>query len=88
MVLYQIWLARNDVHDSGCIENPETIAKHVVHLIEEWHSIQAPKPMKPPAPRERWLPSLDGWVKVNSDGAMAKTMDKGGRGVVIRDHDG
>lgn len=27
-------------------------------------------------------------MKVNSDGAMAKMMDKCGEGVVLRDHDG
>jgi ribonuclease HI len=88
MVIYQMWLARNDARDSGLIENPESIALRAIKLMEEWHGLNDTKPTKVQAPKERWIPPAEGWVKVNSDGAMAKSVLNAGGGVVIRDHDG
>jgi ribonuclease HI len=88
MVLYQMWLARNDARESRLIENPESIAQRAIQLMEEWHGLSEAKPAKIQAPKERWLQPVEGWVKVNSDGAMAKSVLNGGGGVVIRDHDG
>jgi ribonuclease HI len=87
MVLYQMWLARNDAWESRLIENPESIAQRAIQLVEEWHGLSEAKLTKV-APKERWLPPAEGWVKVNSYGAMAKSTPNGGGGVVIRDHDG
>jgi ribonuclease HI len=88
MTLYQSWLARNAARESQKIEDPVAIADRAIHLTEKWLSLQEPKPCKPVVPPERWLPPARDWVKVNSDGAKAKSSEKGGGGVVIRDHDG
>jgi hypothetical protein len=88
MVIYQMWLARNDARESKIIENPESIALRSIKLMEEWHGLNDTKPTKVQALKERWSPPAEGWVKVNSDGAMAKSAMNGGGGVVICDHDG
>jgi hypothetical protein len=88
MVLYQTWMARNEARDGKKIEDPEIIARRAVHLLEEWHNVQTPKAVKPPVAKECWLPPSEGWTKVNTDGAWSKSTEKGGGGVVVRDHDG
>jgi hypothetical protein len=40
MVLYQMWLARNAARDNAHIEDPETITRRAIHLVEEWHQVQ------------------------------------------------
>jgi hypothetical protein len=87
MVIYQAWLARNAARES-MIEDPASIARHAVCLLEEWRNVQEPKPAKSPTPHEHWLAPEAGWTKINTDGAMLKNSDKGGGGVVARDHDG
>ena len=37
---------------------------------------------------ERWKPPENGWLKLNSDGVLAKSLDRGGGGVFLRDHVG
>ena len=37
---------------------------------------------------ERWRAPEQGWLKVNADGAPSKHADRGGGGVVLRDHSG
>jgi hypothetical protein len=35
MVIYQMWLARNDARESRVIENPDSsIARRSIHLVE------------------------------------------------------
>jgi hypothetical protein len=87
MVIYQTWLARNAARES-MIEDPVCIARRAVCLLEEWRHVQEPKPARSPTPREHWLAPEAGWTKINMDGAMLKNSDKGGGGVVARDHDG
>ena len=41
-----------------------------------------------PQLKQKWRPPDTGWLKVNSDGAVAKVRNSGGAGAVIRDHDG
>jgi ribonuclease HI len=54
----------------------------------KWLNVQEPKQGKQPVPMVRWSRPPEGWLKVNSDGAMVKSADKGGGGVVICNHDG
>jgi hypothetical protein len=88
MILYHAWLARNEARDGKRIDDPEIIVKRAIYLLEEWHNVQVPKPIKVTVPKERWFPPESGWIKVNSDGAWNKASEKGGGGVVVRDHDG
>jgi ribonuclease HI len=88
MIMYHIWLARNDARETQRMEDPVCVANRAIHLAEEWRNAQDLAKPKPPQPREHWLPPAMGWTKINADGATAKHSDKGGGGVVIRDHDG
>ncbi|XP_043700333.1 uncharacterized protein LOC122651063 [Telopea speciosissima] len=36
--------------------------------------------------QQHWIPPEEGWVKVNSDASQGATMEKGGLGLIIRDH--
>jgi ribonuclease HI len=38
--------------------------------------------------KQKWVPSIEGWVKVNSDGAVDSNKGVAGAGMVIRDHIG
>jgi hypothetical protein len=88
MILYHAWLSRNQARDGKRIDDPEIIVKRAIYLLEEWHNVQVPKPIKVMVPKERWFPPESGWIKVNSDGAWNKASEKGSGGVVVRDHDG
>jgi hypothetical protein len=39
MALYQICLARNDARENKAIENPESVARRAVSLVEEWQGV-------------------------------------------------
>jgi ribonuclease HI len=88
MILYHSWLARNDARDGKKIEEPESIVKRATCLLEEWHNVQVQKPIKVAVTKERWSSPETGWIKVNTDGTWHKASEKGGGGVVVRDHDG
>jgi hypothetical protein len=85
VVLYQIWLSRNDAMDSKQIDEPYNIANR---LLEEWCNIQDQPAPKPEEPKECWSPLAINWYKLNVDATLAKSSRKGGGGVVIHDHDG
>ncbi|XP_073351915.1 uncharacterized protein [Aegilops tauschii subsp. strangulata] len=87
--LYGIWCARNDARDGKRIQDARELAEKVHCYIQEWHLVHYKEPpIKEPRKPERWLPPEPGWTKANADGAAARTEDKGGGGVVLRDHQG
>jgi ribonuclease HI len=88
MVLYQLWLARNDAREETRIIDPRQIAQRSIYLVEEWRASR--EQLKPVAPRavEHWLPPDGGWHKVNADGAYSAESHTGGCGVVLRNHHG
>jgi ribonuclease HI len=88
MVLYQMWLARNDARDEEKIEDPEDIARKSLALVEEWSAIKAGTRQVVQRGREHWLPPEEGWYKINADGAFMSSAGNGGCGAVIRDHMG
>jgi ribonuclease HI len=88
MILYQLWLARNDAREEEQVASPDEILQKSIFLLEEWQGLR-------PAPRassaqvvEHWLPPEVGWTKLNADGAFLAKDGSGGCGVVMRDHDG
>ena len=46
------------------------------------------KTIKTPQLVKHWKQPDQGWIKVNADGAVSKVQDKGGGGVILRDHEG
>uniref|UniRef100_A0A8I6WJS1 RNase H type-1 domain-containing protein n=1 Tax=Hordeum vulgare subsp. vulgare TaxID=112509 RepID=A0A8I6WJS1_HORVV len=55
----------------------------------EWSTIHTHQPRNTtPTLVARWNPPEQGWLKANSDGALAKAHNRGGGGVVLRDHEG
>jgi ribonuclease HI len=88
MVLYQMWLARNDARDEARIEDPEAIARRSLALVNEWLAINLGTSQAIPRVQEHWLPPEDGWHKANADGAFVSSQGVGGCGMVIRDNEG
>lgn len=87
--LYEMWLARNNARDSHKLEEPLLIRDKVIHLTAEWRSIQdARSRIAGPRPLSKWTPLEEGWVKANADNAVAKPLEFGGGGAVLRDHHG
>jgi hypothetical protein len=86
MVLYQTWLARNEARDEARIEDPGSIARRSLALVDEWLAIKSGPRHEVQRPKEHWLPPDDGWHKVNVDGAFSSSLGNGGCGSVIRDH--
>jgi hypothetical protein len=87
MMVYNLWLARNDARESRKIEDPKSIVQKSVAGVEKWMNIHCTA--KPKAKVvEHWLPPPIGWSKVNVDSAFRHSENWGGGGVVIRDHNG
>jgi hypothetical protein len=40
MILYQMWLARNDAREQVSIDDPGMIARRILNLVEEWHGLK------------------------------------------------
>jgi ribonuclease HI len=88
MVLYQMWLARNNARHEARIEDPEAIARRSLALVDEWLAINLGTSHAMPRVQEHWLPPEDGWHKANVDGAFVSSQGVGGCGMVIRDDNG
>lgn len=86
---YGLWLARNEARDGQRISPPHEIIEKVAAHMKEWKEahISNPRPAMPQL-KQKWRPPDTGWLKVNSDGAVAKVRNSGGAGAVIRDHEG
>lgn len=87
--VYGLWLARNETRDGRRIAEPHEIMQKVVSYVEEWKEVHS-KEVKPvtPQPRQPWEAPEVGWIKANADGAVSKHREKGGAGVILRDHVG
>jgi hypothetical protein len=86
MLIYQLWLARNEAGEETQIEEPHTITKRTMHLTEEWMAINTCSLASMGREREHWHPPDPGWVKANANGAFSSTSGNRGIGVVLRDH--
>jgi hypothetical protein len=88
LLIYQMWLARNEAREETQIVSPEELVWRTIFLFDEWANIQASKPRPATREVEAWLPPDVGWVKANADGAFLVETGHGGSGVVLRDHHG
>jgi hypothetical protein len=84
LLIYNLWLARNDARESHHIEDPKSIVKWTIASMEEWKNVHRPN-----APRknvqELWSPPSQDQIKVNVDGAFRMEASVGGGGAVLRD---
>jgi hypothetical protein len=85
MLIYKLWLARNDAREKERIANLEDIVKSSIDGVEEWMSIHERNVLPRSKVVEHWLSPDDGWHKINVDGAFRTAEKCGGGGVVIRD---
>jgi ribonuclease HI len=88
MLIYQMWLARNNASEEIMIADPSDMVRRSLFLFQEWQAVQ--KPSNPTVPRatEHWLPPEVGWNKVNADGSYLASSSIGGCGVVLQDRHG
>ena len=86
---YGLWLARNAARDGKRIDQPHEIMESVCSHMAEWNNVHQlkPRPERTDLP-QKWEAPVDGWVKINSDGAVHKGGSKVGGGAVLRDHNG
>ena len=86
---YGLWLARNEARDGKKIAPPHEIIGMVVSHMNEWKAVHTRDVhLAVPTVKEKWRPPEEGWLKINSDGAVSRDSNKGGAGAVIRDHVG
>jgi ribonuclease HI len=88
MMIYKLWLSRNDARDSKEMEDPRAVAIRTKVAVEEWQAINGVSKTPSCKTEERWLCPDESWVKVNVDGAFRAAEGFGGGGVIIRDHHG
>ncbi|KAK1669337.1 hypothetical protein QYE76_057496 [Lolium multiflorum] len=87
MILYQLWLARNEVRDEVHIATPHAIIRKSTFLLEEWQGIRPARTAGSAQVTKHWLPPEMGWTKLNADGAFSVKDGSRECGVVMRDHD-
>jgi ribonuclease HI len=88
MLIYQMWLARNEARDAVQIVAPQDIVRRSLALLEEWVGVHGKQEHPSIKVREQWNPPEEGWIKANVDGAFSSDRSCGGCGVVLRDHHG
>lgn len=88
MILYQMWLARNDAREDSKIDAPDVIVRRSLFLVDEWQGLKVSNSQIQERVVEHWCPPTVSWFKVNSDGAYSEREGCGGSGVVLRDHHG
>jgi hypothetical protein len=72
MVIYQSWLARNEAREDAKIEDPQSIARRSIHLVDGWANSRTNSLSEAQRVSEAWLPPAAGWLKANADGAFLK----------------
>jgi hypothetical protein len=87
LLVYNLWLARNDSRESQSIEDPRSIVRRTLAGMEEWREFHKPKDPKKVV-REFWHPPSQDQVKIDVDGAFRANASVGGGGAVLRDGHG
>jgi hypothetical protein len=78
LLVYNLWLARNEARDSDRIADPADIVWKTLAGLEEWLLANNMAPKELSKKVEHWLPSEPNWFKVNVDGAFRSAENKGG----------
>lgn len=85
---WSLWNHRNAVVMQGCVPNPMQIAQKAKDWLQEWENAQVKVISHPIVRQQLWQPPLEGYYKINFDGAMSNITNKAGAGAVIRNDRG
>jgi hypothetical protein len=91
VVLWSIWNVCNSAVFKDIVKIPSKVAVDALVYIKEFQNAQVkPVHMVQQVAREsvRWFAPVEGWCKVNMDGAVFADIQKVGIGVVIRNDGG
>ncbi|KAE8775140.1 hypothetical protein D1007_52345 [Hordeum vulgare] len=84
---YGLWLARNNTREGWKLQQPHEIIDSLKVQLSDWKAANETRVSQPePKTIQKWEPPVNGWVKINSDGAVSKQGTNGGGGAVFRDH--
>ncbi|KAE8799315.1 WD repeat domain phosphoinositide-interacting protein 3 [Hordeum vulgare] len=84
---YGLWLARNNTREGRKLQQPHKIIDSLKVQLSDWKAANETRVSQlEPKTIQKWDPPVNGWVKINSDGAVSKQGTNGGGGAVFRDH--
>lgn len=87
--IYALWLSRNEVQDGKRIVDPREVARSAIFFHNEWRAAHDCAPVeKRQRQKERWLPPVEGWIKLNSDATFNRALATGEAGAILRDQSG
>jgi len=87
-ILWLWWLERNRVREGERRKSVEDMAFMCNQYASKYLSICKQNPQPVQATKHVWKRPVQGWVKINSDGAFSSRTGEGGWGVIIRDERG
>ncbi|KAE8783658.1 Protein NRT1/ PTR FAMILY 5.10 [Hordeum vulgare] len=84
---YGLWLARNNTREGRKLQQPHEIIDSLKVQLSDWKAANKTRvSQSEPTTIQKWEPPVNGWVKINSDGAVSKQGTNSGGGTVFRDH--
>ena len=86
MITWGIWHHRNQVHNHKPCYTSNQIASQAKEKLAEFFAVLPPTPLAIPKPKARWKPLDARFVKINFNGAIFRTENKSGIGIVVRNH--
>jgi hypothetical protein len=81
-------MSRNDARDEDRIEDLSYTERRILFLQEQWIAQSSTQVPDSHQSMEHWLPPMEGWIKINIDGAFNKDVEICSGGVVLRNHHG
>ncbi|EEE56075.1 hypothetical protein OsJ_04898 [Oryza sativa Japonica Group] len=87
-LLWVWWYARNKVNSGEDVIRVEEVVHKVKQLICDHASLRKGKHPKVNVQRNKWVPPVDGNLKLNFDGAFRAVNKSGGYDFLVRDHRG
>ena len=86
MLIWALWNHRNEILWLGKALQPLDIVLRAEGWMQEFHKWHKSATKKKNRDTQRWGRPAEGWFKCNFDGAWNKFSNRGGFGVVIRNH--
>lgn len=90
VTLWPIWHARRKATHENIFQSPISTFSFVERFLQDLVPLDAPAPSAPRTKLEtpRWLPPLQGSIKINVDAAVAKTAALGSVAAIAQDANG